>query len=106
MLDNLLELNESNFNENVANGTSMVYFWAPWCSTCLLQLPILKDIALRLKDKANIYRINIDENNNLTKRLSIQSVPFIFIFKDGLVANFFWGKQSKETLLKAVNEMF
>ena len=50
---------KDNFTENVAQGVSLLDFWAPWCGPCKMQLPIVEELSEELKGQATIatYRI-------------------------------------------------
>lgn len=63
----------------------IVDFHALWCSPCKIQSPILKEVADELGERVKVIKIDVDANNQIASRYSIQSVPTIIIFKDGRV---------------------
>jgi len=63
----------------------IVDFHALWCSPCKMQSPILKEVASELGDRVRVIKIDVDANNQIASRYSVQSVPTIIIFKNGIV---------------------
>ncbi|HEY5470867.1 MAG TPA: thioredoxin [Bacteroidales bacterium] len=63
----------------------IVDFHALWCSPCKIQSPILKEVADELGERVKVIKIDVDANNQIASRYSIQSVPTIIIFKNGKV---------------------
>ncbi len=61
----------------------IVDFHALWCSPCKMQSPILKEVAAELGERVRIIKIDVDSNNEIASRYSVQSVPTIIIFKNG-----------------------
>jgi len=61
----------------------IVDFHALWCSPCKMQSPILKEVATELGDRVRVIKIDVDSNNQIAGRYSVQSVPTIIIFKNG-----------------------
>jgi thioredoxin 1 len=61
----------------------IVDFHAVWCSPCKMQSPILKEVATELGEKIKVIKIDVDQNNEIASRYSVQSVPTIIIFKNG-----------------------
>jgi len=59
----------------------VVDFHALWCSPCKIQSPILKEVAAELGERVRIIKIDVDNNNEIASRYSVQSVPTIIIFK-------------------------
>ncbi|MFA7174920.1 MAG: thioredoxin [Kiritimatiellia bacterium] len=105
MANGILELNESNFKETIANGVVLVDFWAPWCGPCKMQTPILENqVVAQVADKAKIAKVNVDDNKNLAAEYSIKSIPTILIFKDGAIIKQFTGLQRADALIKAIEE--
>jgi thioredoxin 1 len=61
----------------------IVDFHAVWCSPCKMQSSILKELASEFGDKIRIIKIDVDQNNEIAGKYSIQSVPTLIIFKNG-----------------------
>ena len=55
-----------------------------------------------VKEKAG--KIDIDANCDNADRFSIQAIPIIMIFKDGLAVVSLIGRQSKSTIQKALSK--
>ena len=52
--------------------------------------------------KANVAKVNIDENTASAAKYGIRSIPTLLLFKDGQLAQQFVGLQRKEQLLAAI----
>ena len=76
-----IEINSKNFDETVADGITLVDFWAPWCGPCRLMSPVMDQLA----ENNKVVKVNTDENQDLTIKLGIRSVPTFMIFKDGKI---------------------
>ena|SRR3989344_857064 len=84
---------------------AMVDFWAPWCGPCLVQGPIVEEIAKERADIVKVGKMNVDENPRTAQKYGIMSIPTLMIFKDGTVVKQFIGVQSKETILGELNKL-
>ena len=98
-------LDESNFDPSVANGITLVDFWAPWCSPCQTQTPILEDIAQIFRNELTIAKLNVDDYPALAERFSVQGIPTLIMFEKGKVAKRFVGVQSRKVLVNGINEV-
>ena len=45
--------------------------------------PILEEISEELKDKLQVVKVNLDENQDLAMKYSIRSIPTLLLFKEG-----------------------
>ena len=74
---------ESTFEQEVLNSGEavLVDFWAEWCGPCHAVSPILDKIAEERGLK--LVKINVDEEQGLSFRYGIQSIPAMVLFKDG-----------------------
>jgi thioredoxin 1 len=97
------ELSESQFDTAIANGVTLVDFWAPWCGPCRMQGPILEEVAKSVDGQVKIAKVNVDEAESVAGRFGIQAIPTLLLFKDGNDIRRFVGVQSKEILIDAIS---
>ena len=58
-------------------------FTGKWCSTCIILDRIMEsEIIPKYKNKVKFVKIDIEENEKLTKQYEILSVPTLIILKD------------------------
>lgn len=83
MADNLVYLTDENFEQTIAQGVTLVDFYATWCGPCRMIAPIVEQLAGMVEGKARIAKLDIDQAQNVTADLQITSVPTLILFKDG-----------------------
>jgi thioredoxin 1 len=105
MAEGVRELTESEFDETIATGVTLVDFWAPWCGPCQQQTPIIESLAGSVGDKATIAKVNVDDNAGVAGKLGIQSIPTLILFRDGEEKKRFVGVQPEPALAGAIDEV-
>ncbi len=61
----------------------LVDFYATWCGPCRVMAPILAELKKKVGEKASIIKIDVDEQEGLSLRYNVQSVPTLMVFKNG-----------------------
>ena len=56
---------------------AIIDFYADWCSPCKMLAPILEEIDAEYNGKIQIYKINTEEEQELSYAFGIQSIPSI-----------------------------
>ncbi len=93
-----VELNSSNFDSTIANGVTLVDFWAPWCGPCRMIAPIIEELAEDFEGKATIAKVNTDEEQDIAIKYGIRSIPTLLFFKDGQVVDQMIGAAGKQVI--------
>ena len=62
MSDLVAHITDAQFPEAVAQGVTLVDFWAPWCGPCKMIAPVLDELAAEMAGKAKFIKMNVDEN--------------------------------------------
>ena len=82
----------------------LVDFWAEWCGPCRLIAPTVEAIAEEYKDKANVYKMNVDENQGVPNQYGIRGIPTLIVFKGGQEQERIVGAVSREAIAKAIDK--
>ena len=97
-------LNEKNYKEKTEKGLVVVDFFANWCGPCRIMSPILEDVQKDMGEKVKIYKVDVDESENLARQFGIMSIPTILIYKDGEIVNKHIGLWMKDSMMEELNE--
>ena len=84
--------------ENLSkNHLTLVDFWAAWCGPCRMLAPIVDELAEETEG-VTFAKVNVDENPDVAIGLGIQSIPTLFLFKDGKAVDRSVGLQGKDAI--------
>ena len=100
-----VELTPANFEEVTKEGVSMVDFLAPWCGPCRMIAPVIEELAADFEGKANICKVNTDEEQDLAVKYGIRSIPTILFMKNGEVVDQMVGASSKQAFTDKINSL-
>ncbi|MGB8937137.1 MAG: thioredoxin [Candidatus Nitrosopolaris sp.] len=91
-----ITVTDSNFDQAIEKYPLIVVdFWAPWCGPCRLVSPIITQLASELAGKVVFGKVNVDECPRIASTFGIQSIPTIYIFKNGKAVDGFVGAASQ-----------
>lgn len=76
----------------------LVDFWAVWCGPCKVLGPIVSELAEEHKDKLVVAKVNVDEEQELSQKFNIMSIPTMKFFKGGKEVGEIIGAAPKQTI--------
>ena len=63
---------------------AIIDFYADWCAPCKMVAPVLEELSEVYEDKLVIYKVNTEQEMELSAAFGIQSIPtFLFIPAEG-----------------------
>ena len=77
----VIEVNNSNFKDEVLTGKVLVDFNATWCGPCRMLKPILDEYSENSTVK--VCSIDVDQNEELARNYNIYSIPCLILFENG-----------------------
>ena len=54
---------------------ALIDFYASWCGPCKSLSPIIDDLAEEFDGKVDIYKVNVDDEQELARAYGIRSIP-------------------------------
>lgn len=105
----LLKVDDFETNPNewkyLGDKPCVIDFFATWCGPCKRLGPILEELAEEYDGKIVIYKVDIDQQEELAQYFGIQSVPTMFLCpKDGQ-PQIAQGALPKAELKRAIKEV-
>jgi len=83
----------------------VIDFYADWCAPCKIVAPVLEELSEEFNGKLDIYKVNTEEQRELSSIFGIQSIPSIlFVPKDGQ-PQMAMGALPKDSLTKAFKDV-
>jgi len=61
----------------------LVDFWATWCQPCLRLGPTIDQVAADFEGKAKVFKVDIDQEQDLAVKYSVMQIPNLVFFKGG-----------------------
>lgn len=100
-----LTLNDFEAEINSSSAPVIVDFWAPWCGPCRALAPILEQIAEEMGNNIAIFKVNTDNEPELSKRFGVMSIPTLVFFRDGKQVNKSVGFMSADELKTIISSI-
>lgn len=102
-MSNIKALTTAEFKEAVLeqSNLSVVDFWATWCGPCQMLSPVVDEVSKEFDD-VNFFKVNVDEEPELTMQFGVKSIPTLAFIKDGKTLDISIGLISKDELVDFV----
>jgi thioredoxin 1 len=83
----IIDLNDTNFTQVIsAENPTLVDFWADWCGPCKSMHPVFESLSKKYTN-IKFARVNVDQNQNIAMKFSVQSIPMFIMFKSGQIVD-------------------
>jgi thioredoxin 1 len=97
---------ETEFDALLAEGNVLVVdCTATWCGPCKLVAPLIDRLAEEYVDRAQVFKLDIDENKSIAKRFGLRSIPAVIFFKAGEKVEIIVGVKPYEDFSSAVTKL-
>ncbi|HCZ8338701.1 TPA: thioredoxin [Staphylococcus aureus] len=100
----IVKVTGADFDSKVESGVQLVDFWATWCGPCKMIAPVLEELAADYEGKADILKLDVDENPSTAAKYEVMSIPTLIVFKDGQPVDKVVGFQPKENLAEVLDK--
>jgi thioredoxin 1 len=79
----VLHLTEGAFDQAIAQGVTLVDFWASWCGPCKMLAPVIEKLGEQYEGAATVAKVDVDAEPALAARYGVMSIPTVILFKNG-----------------------
>ncbi|QCZ36950.1 thioredoxin family protein [Mycoplasma nasistruthionis] len=89
------ELLQEKLNDGTV-GKRLLVFYADWCGPCKMYKSSLEQLVE--KDNMDVFRVNIDKEQELAKEYRVASIPFTVVLENNQATKSFAGFKPYELL--------
>ena len=87
------------------NNNVVIDFFATWCVPCQMMSEVLRDTEKEYEDVIEVFKVDIDENQETAIRYDVTSMPTLVFFKDGEEVERKIGYIEKEELVSIIEDL-
>lgn len=101
----------SNIDENhdswkfLGDKPAVVDFYAQWCGPCKALSPILDELSIEYEGKIDIYKVDVDQEEDLAVAFGIRTIPTLLFIPMGKNPRIMVGGLPKNKLKEAIDSI-
>jgi thioredoxin len=95
---------ENNWNF-LGDKPALIDFYAAWCGPCKALAPILEELSEEYAGKVDIYKVNVDSEEELANAFGIRSIPTLYFIPMNGQPQRTMGAMPKEQLKKMLDNL-
>jgi thioredoxin 1 len=85
-------------------GSAIFQFSANWCGPCKTLTPLLENVTK--ENDVKCFKIDVSTNPAIAREMGVQSIPAVFMYKDGELTESFVGSRNKNQIQELVNKVY
>jgi len=85
---------------------AIIDFYADWCGPCKVIAPVLEELSKEYNGKVDIYKVNTEEEQELSAVFGIRSIPSILFIPINDKPQMAVGAIPKDGFKKAISDIF
>lgn len=85
---------------------ALIDFYADWCGPCKVLSPVIEEIGKEYEGKVDIYKINTEQEQELSAVFGIRSIPSILFIPIGAQPQMATGALPKDAIKQAFKDVF
>ena len=98
------EANPSNW-KFLGDKPAVVDFFAQWCGPCKALSPILEEVSNEYEGKVDIYKVDVDEEEELSAAFGIRTIPTLLFIPMNETPKVMVGGLPKNKLKEAIDSI-
>ncbi len=102
-----IDVTDATFSTEVVERSKqvpvVVDLWAEWCGPCKTLGPILEKVIDETDGKVVLVKVDVDANPQVAGAFQVQSIPAVYVLKDGKVVTGFVGAQPEANVREFVD---
>lgn len=83
----------------------IIDFFATWCAPCQMLTEVLHEIDREYGEKVEIFKVDVDESQEMAIRYGVTAMPTLVFFKDGEEVERRVGYLEKDELASIIQEI-
>lgn len=84
----------------------IIDFYADWCGPCKMVAPIMEELSKEFEGLLNVYKINTDEEQELSSLFGIRSIPSVLFIPVNDKPRMAIGAMPKQGYEQAISDVF
>lgn len=84
---------------------AVIDFYADWCQPCKMIAPVLEELQKEYEGKLNIYKVNTEEERELSDVFGIRSIPSLLFIPRGDQPQMAMGALPKDALINIFRDV-
>lgn len=83
----------------------VIDLWASWCGPCRTLGPVIERAVAATNGAVQLVKVDVDANRSIAEAFKVQSIPAVYVMKDGQVIDGFIGALPEQQVREFVNRL-